>query len=146
MIKKNRRLWIKDLPIATGKQALSDLAYGREARVVVVDVDRYGRTVGRVYAGGTDLNTKLVRQGYALVLPQVRAGPEALRAQGGGSECGERLVGASWADSTLGVAAGCQVSTCRRQNYLRSDSILPIAVLSYIPTKENSVTETDRSG
>jgi hypothetical protein len=33
------------------KQALSDLAYGKEARVVVQDTDKYGRTVGRVYVG-----------------------------------------------------------------------------------------------
>ena len=33
------------------KQALSDLAYNQQARVVVQDIDRYGRTVGRVYRG-----------------------------------------------------------------------------------------------
>ena len=30
------------------KQMLSDLAYNQQARVVVQDTDRYGRTVGRV--------------------------------------------------------------------------------------------------
>jgi endonuclease YncB( thermonuclease family) len=49
------------------RQALSDLAFGREARVVVVDHDRYGRVVGRVYVDSTDVNAALVRQGAAWV-------------------------------------------------------------------------------
>ncbi len=38
------------------KEALSALAFGRQARVAVVDRDRYGRIVGRVYVGDTDVN------------------------------------------------------------------------------------------
>jgi endonuclease YncB( thermonuclease family) len=49
------------------RQALSDLAFGREARVVVVDHDRYGRVVGRVFIDETDVNAELVRQGAAWV-------------------------------------------------------------------------------
>lgn len=52
------------------KQALSDLAYGKEARVVVQDTDKYGRTVGRVYVGDVDVNAELVRQGAAWVYRQ----------------------------------------------------------------------------
>ena len=48
-------------------QALSDLAFGKQARVVVQDTDRYGRTVGRVYVGGTDVNAEMVKQGAAWV-------------------------------------------------------------------------------
>lgn len=58
------------------KQALSDLAYGKEARVVVVDVDRYGRTVGRVYVDGRDVNAELVRQGYAWVYRKYAEDPK----------------------------------------------------------------------
>ncbi len=47
------------------KQALSDLAFGKPARVVVQDTDRYGRTVGRVYVGGVDVNAEMVKQGAA---------------------------------------------------------------------------------
>jgi endonuclease YncB( thermonuclease family) len=47
------------------KQALSDLAFGKQARVVVQDTDRYGRTVGRVYVGGVDVNAEMVKQGAA---------------------------------------------------------------------------------
>ena len=52
------------------KQALSDLAYNQQARVVVQDTDRYGRTVGRVYVGGVDVNAELVKQGAAWVYRQ----------------------------------------------------------------------------
>ena len=49
------------------KQTLSDLAYNKPARVVVQDTDRYGRTVGRVYVGGVDVNAEMVKQGAAWV-------------------------------------------------------------------------------
>lgn len=52
------------------RQALSDLAFGKQARVVVQDTDRYGRTVGRVYVGGTDVNAEMVKQGAAWVYRQ----------------------------------------------------------------------------
>ena len=52
------------------KQALSDLAFGKQARVVVQDTDRYGRTVGRVYVGGVDVNAEMVKQGAAWVYRQ----------------------------------------------------------------------------
>ena len=52
------------------KQALSDLAFGKQARVVVQDTDRFGRTVGRVYVGDVDVNAELVRQGAAWVYRQ----------------------------------------------------------------------------
>ena len=52
------------------RQALSDLAFGKQARVVVQDTDKYGRTVGRVYVGGTDVNAEMVKQGAAWVYRQ----------------------------------------------------------------------------
>ena len=47
------------------RQALSDLAFNQQARVVVQDTDRYGRTVGRVFVGGVDVNAEMIRQGAA---------------------------------------------------------------------------------
>ena len=47
------------------KQALSDLAFGRDARVEVVDIDDYGRTVGAVYVDDVHVNFEMVRQGHA---------------------------------------------------------------------------------
>lgn len=52
------------------RQTLSDLAYNQQARVVVQDTDRYGRTVGRVYVGSLDVNAEMIRQGAAWVYRQ----------------------------------------------------------------------------
>jgi endonuclease YncB( thermonuclease family) len=49
------------------KQALSEIAFGQGARLVVVDTDRYGRTVARVVVGATDVNAEMVRRGAAWV-------------------------------------------------------------------------------
>jgi endonuclease YncB( thermonuclease family) len=47
------------------KAALSAFAFGRRARVEVVDIDRYGRTVGEVFVDGIDVNREMVREGHA---------------------------------------------------------------------------------
>lgn len=49
------------------KQALSTLAFKKQATVSVLDVDRYGRVVGRVYVDNNDVNAELVRNGSAWV-------------------------------------------------------------------------------
>jgi endonuclease YncB( thermonuclease family) len=46
-------------------QALARLADGREARLVVLDRDDYGRTVGDLYVGEQLVNEALVRAGHA---------------------------------------------------------------------------------
>jgi endonuclease YncB( thermonuclease family) len=52
------------------KQELSGLAFGRPAAVQVQDIDRYGRTVGRVTVDGVDVNAEMVRRGAAWVYPK----------------------------------------------------------------------------
>ncbi|MBP0447337.1 thermonuclease family protein [Roseomonas sp. SSH11] len=52
------------------QQVLSGLVFGENVRVVVQDTDRYGRPVGRVYAGPLDVNAEMVRQGAAWVYRQ----------------------------------------------------------------------------
>lgn len=47
------------------KQELSSLAFGKEARVEVVEKDRYGRSVGRVFVDSMDVNVEMVRRGFA---------------------------------------------------------------------------------
>ncbi len=42
------------------KQVLSELAFAKQARVIEVTKDRYGRIVGRVYVDGTDVNRELL--------------------------------------------------------------------------------------
>lgn len=61
------------------KQALSDLAYNKPARVVVQDTDKYGRTVGRVYVGGVDVNAEMIRQGAAWAYRQYLKDQSLLR-------------------------------------------------------------------
>jgi len=47
------------------KQALSQLVFGKDVRVEVQDIDRYGRTVGRPYVGDVDVCAELVENGFA---------------------------------------------------------------------------------
>ena len=60
------------------RQALADLAFGRAVRVAVVDVDRYGRTVGRVYSGPVDVNAAMVQRGAAWVYRRYNRVPSLL--------------------------------------------------------------------
>ncbi len=76
------------------KQALSDLVFGKQARVVEVTVDRYGRIVGRVYMGETDVNRELVAQGFAWVYRKYSNDAELLRLEAEAKEKGLGL----WAD------------------------------------------------
>ena len=47
------------------KKMLSDLIYARDVSVVKIDTDRYGRTVGRIYQGQTDVSLEMVKAGGA---------------------------------------------------------------------------------
>lgn len=49
------------------KQVLSGLVFGRTVRIRSEGEDRYGRTLGRIYAGEVDVNAAMVRQGAAWV-------------------------------------------------------------------------------
>lgn len=60
------------------RQSLAAMAARQDARVVVMDIDRYGRTVGRVYVGSVDVNAELVRRGDAWVYRQYLTDPSLL--------------------------------------------------------------------
>jgi endonuclease YncB( thermonuclease family) len=60
------------------RQALSDLAFQQHVRVDVQDIDRYGRTVGRIYAGRVDVNAEMVRRGAAWVYRRYSRDPSLL--------------------------------------------------------------------
>jgi endonuclease YncB( thermonuclease family) len=47
------------------KDALGNLVFGKEVRVVAHGKDRYGRTIGDVIVGQTNVNEKLVEDGWA---------------------------------------------------------------------------------
>lgn len=49
------------------KRELSDLAFGKTIEAEVIDVDRYGRKVARVFADGVDVPAEMVRRGAAWV-------------------------------------------------------------------------------
>ena len=49
------------------KQELSSLIFGKTVTVTVVDTDRYGRTVGRVFINTLDVNAEMIRRGAAWV-------------------------------------------------------------------------------
>jgi endonuclease YncB( thermonuclease family) len=57
------------------RQALSEITFRHDVRVEVKDTDRYGRTVGRVYAGPLDVNAELVRRGMAWVYSRYNRDP-----------------------------------------------------------------------
>ena len=61
------------------KQTLSDLAFGKPARVVVPDTDKYGRTVGRVYVGNLDVNAEMIGRGAAWVYRDYAKDPSLYR-------------------------------------------------------------------
>jgi endonuclease YncB( thermonuclease family) len=52
------------------KQVLSGLVYGKQVTIEVETIDKYGRTVGKVLAGGQDMNLEQVRTGMAWVYRQ----------------------------------------------------------------------------
>ena len=47
------------------KQYLSSLVFGKDVIVKVRDTDRYGRTVGKVFIDGRDINLEMLKAGYA---------------------------------------------------------------------------------
>jgi endonuclease YncB( thermonuclease family) len=62
-------------------EALARLVERRSARVVVVDRDGYGRTVGDVFVGELFVNEALVRDGHAWVLPRYARGERIVAAE-----------------------------------------------------------------
>jgi len=57
------------------KQALSELAYGREAVVIEQGTDRYGRTLGTVFVDGRNVNAAMVENGFAWVYRRYSRNP-----------------------------------------------------------------------
>lgn len=47
------------------KRMLSALVYRKDVTVVTKTIDKFGRTVGRIYEGDTDVNLAMVKQGGA---------------------------------------------------------------------------------
>ena len=77
------------------KRSLSDLAYGKPASVHVVDTDRYGRIVGRVYIGTLDVNLAQVGRGMAWAYTEYLTDPQIAKLE---ARARQARVGL-WADS-----------------------------------------------
>lgn len=61
----------KDQPYGhTSKQSLSELAFDKDVTVETDSKDQYGRTLGRVFVGQTDVNLQLVKNGAAWAYKQ----------------------------------------------------------------------------
>jgi endonuclease YncB( thermonuclease family) len=52
------------------RESLAAKVFRREVRVEVVDADRYGREVGRIFVFGRLINAEMVRDGFAWRYPQ----------------------------------------------------------------------------
>lgn len=76
------------------KQSLSDLCYMQQARLQVVDTDRYGRAVARVSCAGTDANAAQVSTGLAWVYIKYAKDPALFQLQQEARDANRGL----WAD------------------------------------------------
>lgn len=63
---------------AASKKALSERVFKKTVRVEVVDTDRYGRSVGRVFLGDIDVGLEQVKAGLAWWYVHYAANDEAL--------------------------------------------------------------------
>ena len=52
------------------KKALSDFIFGKTVRIEVDTIDRYGRTVGKIFLDNLNINKEMVRAGHAWVYIQ----------------------------------------------------------------------------
>jgi endonuclease YncB( thermonuclease family) len=74
------------------KEALSALVLSRAVRVAAAGLDRYGRTLGRVYVDGKNVNAEMVRTGDAWAYRQYPTGMSLLAVEGQARE-GKRGLG-----------------------------------------------------
>lgn len=90
------RVWGIDAP-ETEQQPWGDIATrhfqnllgnAREVQVQVVDIDRYGRTVGRIFLDDRDLGLAMVRDGQAIVYEQFNNSPVYREAQARAQQAG----------------------------------------------------------
>ncbi len=79
-----------------GKQELSDICFGKQATIKVVDIDRYGRTVGDVECAGINANEEMIRSGLAWVYRKYAQGYDHLYAIENEAKSAKRGL---WADS-----------------------------------------------
>jgi endonuclease YncB( thermonuclease family) len=52
------------------KKALSDFIFGKTVRIEIETIDRYGRTVGKIFLNDLNINKEMVKAGHAWVYVQ----------------------------------------------------------------------------
>lgn len=85
-VKKTERIRFHGIDAPESRQAygqaakkfVSDLIYDKDIRVDVQTRDKYGRLVGKIFVGDTNVNLEVVRAGYAWWYRQYGAGETAL--------------------------------------------------------------------
>jgi endonuclease YncB( thermonuclease family) len=82
------------------KQALSARVFGKDVRINRVAVDRYGRTVGEVYADDVCVGCELVREGHAWVYRGFNEDPVLFELEAEARAAGRGLWGLPEADRT----------------------------------------------
>jgi endonuclease YncB( thermonuclease family) len=75
------------------RQALADKVFGKQARVEVQTIDRYGRSVGRLYLDGRDINAEMVAEGHAWAYRRYSNDPKLLTLETRAREAGRGLWG-----------------------------------------------------
>lgn len=63
------------------KQLLSLLVFGKDVSITPITIDKYRRTVARVYQGDTDINLSMVESGAAWAYRQYLTDPSFLEAE-----------------------------------------------------------------
>ena len=82
------------------RQRLSELAFGQEVQVTIRDMDRYGRVVGRVWTGTTDVNAAMVRDGAAWLYRRHSEDPGLLKLEAEAKSARRGLWGLPEAERT----------------------------------------------
>ncbi len=59
------------------EKALKEKVLGKKARVVIMDIDRYRRSVSVLYLDNRDINREMVKEGYAWAYTEYLRGPYA---------------------------------------------------------------------
>lgn len=73
------------------REMLSDLAYGKQARLEIAGKDRYGRIIARVHVGQTDVNAEMVRRGGAWAYRRYLTDPSILTLEAAARRSGAGL-------------------------------------------------------
>jgi len=64
---------------ARAKQALSEFVFEKDIVARITSIDRYGRSIGRVFLGNVDVNLNMVHDGFAWCYEAYAKNDESLR-------------------------------------------------------------------